>query len=235
MALTGAVLLAAIFATAQTEDAFEKYSEGVKAYYAADYGAALTFYNQALQLQPGMVPALLNRGLVKMKLDSLPGAREDFARITTLDTNFVEAWYYLGKLKMDAKQYDSAYVFFQRALRIADTHAKSLKQTGIYFYYRKKYKEAVAAYSKIVESGTADDDVYYLRALALKQQDKYADAVSDHSVALERNPANTQALSERADCYLKMNELEKACADFRQLEKLGVADAPQNIARYCHP
>lgn len=227
-------LVTTLFANAQTEDAFEKYSEGVKAYYAGDYVAALGFYNEALQLQPTMVPALLNRGLVKMKLDSLPSAQQDFSMITLLDSNFVDAWYYLGKLKMDGKQYDSALVYFQRALRITDTHTKSLKQVGIYYYYRKKYKDAVAAYSKIVDNGTADDDVYYLRALAYKQQSRYAEAVSDQSVAIQRNNTNTQALSERADCYVKMNELEKACVDFRQLEKLGVADAIENIAKYCN-
>lgn len=231
--LLSAFFLLLTAAKAQTEDAFEKYSEGVKAFYAGEYETSLKYYNEALQQKPGMIPALLNRGLVYVKLDNHAAAQQDFRQITVLDSNFVDAWYYYGKSLMDLKQYDSAALYFQRALRITETHARSLKQLGIYYYYRKKYKEAIACYSKIIDSDTADDDVYYLRALAYKQLSRYAEAVNDQTMVIERNRSNTQALSERADCYLKMNELEKACSDFRQLEKLGDAEAAENITKYC--
>lgn len=219
--------------SAQTENAFEIYGEGVRAFYAQDFPTALAKYNEALLLKPNTVGYLYNRGLTLLKLNNLKPAKEDFLKITTLDSSYLDAYYQLGKLQMDEKQFDSAFAYFRKALLISPNHVKSLEEMGLLFYYKRKNKEAIDIYTKVIELEPEDEQAYYKRGLVKINTADFEGAIKDFSKTYELNPKNTLALEQRANAYQKANNLENACKDWHELLLKSNPRAKENIYQYC--
>jgi small glutamine-rich tetratricopeptide repeat-containing protein alpha len=106
-------LLWPLLSTAQSGDAPSIYGEGVRAYYAEDYQTALIKYSEAIRLKPKTLGYIYNRGLAYLKLNDKLAAGKDFVRVTEIDSYYVDAWYQLGMIQMDARKYDSASVLFE--------------------------------------------------------------------------------------------------------------------------
>ncbi len=74
---------------------------------------------------------------------------------------------------------------------------------------------------------------YYDEGIKYKDQKKYSEAIADFTRAYELNPSNTLALEQRATAYLRNNELDKACVDWKVLFQHNNARAQENLKKYC--
>jgi|GEM_PF-3060201 len=222
-----------IMISAQTESAADLYGAGVRAYYAGDYQTALTKYSAALAMKPNTVGYLYSRGLTYRKLDRDSLAERDFRLLNKLEPKYLDAWYQLGMLQMDRRQYDSAYYTFSAALRISPEDIKSLHEVGLIEYYRHKYPDAIATYNKIIAIKPDDDQAYYKRGLAKFNEDEFQDAALDFTESYRINPENTLALEQRALSYLRNNDLDHACQDWNILLKKGNTRVAADLNTYC--
>lgn len=230
--LSGIILLPLLLA-AQDKDASALYGEGVRAYYDGDYFTAIIKYTDALRQKPNTVGYLYNRGLAYLKTNNSPAAATDFHQVLVLDSSYLDAWYELGSIEMDAKKYDSANVYFKHALQISAADVRSLHQLAVICYYKRNNKAAIEIYNKILSIDPKDEQALYKRGLAKANASDFSGSIRDFNILLGLNPRHTQALEERASSYMRINDLDDACRDFQKLMELGNPRAKENIMKYC--
>jgi tetratricopeptide (TPR) repeat protein len=79
---------------------------------------ALVHYNEALLLKPGLVPALMNRGMLYLSLGNAKSAYEDFHKATLLRREMPEAYSWMALSQLLRNEPDSANVSAEKALRL---------------------------------------------------------------------------------------------------------------------
>jgi tetratricopeptide (TPR) repeat protein len=93
---------------------------------------------------------------------------------------------------------------------------------------RTGFKESYGVYS--YGEFFTNDLIYGLAEFRAK---KFPKAVSYFDLCLENNPNNFEALYQRGLCYIEMNEIEKACEDWKRVKELKSVRANQEIRKHC--
>ncbi len=89
----------------------------------ADTALSMALYREALTLDPGLVPALINLGNLHYAEGHLPEAHALYDRAVVLDSDAFEAWFNLGNVHHDLGRCEEAVACYQRALAIAPEYA----------------------------------------------------------------------------------------------------------------
>ena len=103
----------------------------------ARHSAAATWYRKALEIDPYLVPALINLANIHYGKDELAEAQALYERAIGLDPDFFEAHFNLGNIYHDLGRFQEAATCYRTALRLngqyADAHfylAITLEKTG---------------------------------------------------------------------------------------------------------
>jgi tetratricopeptide (TPR) repeat protein len=101
------------------------------------HGAAATWYRKALEIDPYLVPALINLANIHYGKDELAEAQALYERAIGLDPDFFEAHFNLGNIYHDLGRFKEAAACYRTALGLneqyADAHfylAITLEKTG---------------------------------------------------------------------------------------------------------
>ena len=101
------------------------------------HNAAATWYRKALEIDPYLVPALINLANIHYGKDELAEAQALYERAIGLDPDFFEAHFNLGNIYHDLGRFQEATVCYRTALRLngsyPDAHfylAITLEKTG---------------------------------------------------------------------------------------------------------
>jgi tetratricopeptide (TPR) repeat protein len=101
------------------------------------HSAAATWYRKALEIDPYLVPALINLANIHYGKDELAEAQALYERAIALDPDFFEAHFNLGNIYHDLGRFNEAAQCYRRALGLntqyADAHfylAITLEKTG---------------------------------------------------------------------------------------------------------
>ena len=101
------------------------------------HNAAATWYRKALEIDPYLVPALINLANIHYGKDELAEAQALYERAISLDSDFFEAHFNLGNIYHDLGRFNEAASCYRTALRLngqyADAHfylAITLEKTG---------------------------------------------------------------------------------------------------------
>jgi len=130
--------------------------------------SAITYFNKAIQLKPDfiVVSRNLNRALL-MKEQKVVGADDlEFKEVYDKANSF------LGK-----ERYPEAIVYYQKALRIIPSYAKSHNNIGIAFIRLGRYKEAIHHLSKAIEIDPNFFEAYPNLGIVLNQQGQYNETI----------------------------------------------------------
>jgi tetratricopeptide (TPR) repeat protein len=103
----------------------------------ANFEEALAGYRRALEIDPYMVPALINLANIHYARDEIAEAQALYERAIALDADVFEAHFNLGNIFHDLGRYEKAQTCYRQALALnptyADTHfylAVTLEKSG---------------------------------------------------------------------------------------------------------
>src|SRR5690606_16688939 len=117
-----------LFAQESKVDYFEKAIESVN---KKDFAGAIYYYDKVISEQPGLVAAYYNRGNLKLHLQNLPGAKEDFSKCLQLDSNHVKSYVAMGNVFFTQQNYNQSIVYYKKALYKQADMAKAHNNLGI--------------------------------------------------------------------------------------------------------
>lgn len=186
-----AVALLAIIIAGCLSPAQQKTAQGDAYLRENSWDNALTMYSQAASIDPA-----LNLD-IKVAQAYAGKGNEAFAK-----KDYAVAAYYYGK----AKGHDSA-------VDIGDLYGEALYESGKLDISRRKYTEAVTAFSAAIDAGYDNEYVRLSRAEAYAALGLFTSAIGDASLCLDINANSAKALGIRGYGYLKTGEYRKALAD----------------------
>lgn len=152
-------------------------------------------------------------------------AFKEFKKAISLKEDYSEAHNYLGTLYMEIEQWDQAIKEFDRALDniLYDTPAMPLFNAGLAYYFKKDYKNALIKYQGALQK----EPTTYLRPQIEKNigiiyfdQNNIHEAIEHFEKSVKLNSSLYDAHFLLGECYLKIQDTEKARKTFQAVIKL---------------
>lgn len=158
-------------------------------------------------------------------------AIEHFKKAISLKEDYSEAHNYLGTLYSDMALWDRAIEEFDKALDnpIYDTPSKALYNAGWAYYAKKDYKTALIKYQDALRI----EPMTYLRpqiekniGLIFYDKNNIYEAIEHFEKSTKLNPSLYDAQFMLGECYLKINNPEKARLAFDSVIQLSPQSSP---------
>jgi stress-induced-phosphoprotein 1 len=205
-------------------------AEGSAAYKEKNFAVAIEKYNQAYEMYPKDISPLTNIAACMFEQDDYDGCIQQCMEAITKGRELMADFSLIAK----------AWV------RIGNTHMRLAARAQGFAAKEPQYKDAIEAYAKsLLEHYTVDafdrqkkakallkkhHDADYQdpeKALAAKEKGnehfkklEFVEALRCYEEAIARDPSNHLYLSNRATCYIKMNEMSLAEADLDKCIKM---------------
>jgi len=194
--------------------------------------------NKALTLEPKRDDLHAQMAQVLMDLERPEEALQEAQTALTLNKNNVEALNAAGMIYMYYRnELGEATEYFSRAVRADPRRWESYVNLGLAFYQmeswyraRQEFRNALARIPKATIANTAEQQayLYYLIARTYHATGMYAQEIEALNEALNRQPANVEALRQLARAYEAQQKYRAAEQTLRQALK--ASSGPQEDA-----
>lgn len=119
---------------------------------------AVTYYQNALSINPNSVEALYHLGYFLQTQMDTTGASQAYEAIRSIEPNNTDALYNLGYIEFELKNNtDKALAYFQEILKIRRSHSKALYMVGLCYETLGELTKAESYYKESSTSNPAFD------------------------------------------------------------------------------
>jgi len=188
---------------------------------------ALHDIDQAITLNPRVAAQFGYRGYLRGQTRKYPGALEDFGAAIKLDPANPQWWINRGLIQFYLRRYPEARADYDEALSLQPDSTRALIFRGVVNAQLKRPKAAEADYGAAIKSQPRGWSAYSHRALLYRGTRRYAESAQDFRTALTRCPKGSRAkiYYNRGQLWIDVKLFDKAINDFRQADKLGIAES----------
>jgi len=158
-----------------------------------DYKGAITFFDQAIELDENFSDAYYARGKAKAMLERYDEALVDFNKAIELNPSDTLAFNDRGNVKDDLGLIDEALDDYNKAISLDPKYAESYSNRGLNRLFHGKYIEGLTDFNKAIELDPKFIFGYYNRGLNFIILHRYDDAIKDFKKCLEMDPNYTEA------------------------------------------
>jgi tetratricopeptide (TPR) repeat protein len=198
--------------------ATELYIFAQEEYYKDRYSSAIEYLNRVIAKEPNFLEAHLLKGHAYYFDKKYQLATRSYSQAIALQPRSVEAYFWQGRAEYSLYKYTEALVNFEKAAELKPDSSDAQLWAGHSEYGLGRYEKAIDRYQQAIELKSSEEDGYYWQGRAYAQLKFNGLALTQYSRAIAINPAS-DALSYRADLYLKEERHEEAIADYTQLIK----------------
>jgi tetratricopeptide (TPR) repeat protein len=156
---------------------------------------AISYFRQALQIEPdfarahcGLGIALLSRDKAPTKQDRSDEATGHYRRALQIKPDYTEAHSGLGSVLTAQDRFDEAISHYRRALQIEPDQIYAQCGWGIALHSQGKLDEAVSHYRRALEIDPGHAEAHGSLACALTEQGRLDEAISHYRQALRTKP-----------------------------------------------
>lgn len=200
-----------------TDDRLLKYSYLYRAFsYSGlgEYEKAIADLDKAIELDPTDLASYTDRGKVKIKLNDLQSAKNDFEFILTIDSIGEQgeaALYYLGDIAYQLGQYEESITYYDKLIILAP-------------------KDYEAFFNRAVDKGLIMDFegaiLDYSHAIKIKPD--YSEAYANRGVV------KINMLTAKGNIHPTLEQTEDGCTDLLKAKKMGDQTVEDLILIYCN-
>jgi tetratricopeptide (TPR) repeat protein len=125
------------------QEAAETYfKRGTDSSQKGDYQRAVSYYNQAIDINPGFVVAYLNRGYSYSRMGEFEKAIADYSKAIELNPRYKIAYNNRGFAYRRMGEYDQAILDYTKAIEIDPRYASAYYNRGHTYHYKGEYEKA---------------------------------------------------------------------------------------------
>ena len=213
-----------------------------------DYGQAITYYDQAIELDPDYADAYFYQGLAYSNLGDHKQAIADYTKAIELDPNYAKAYNNRGVAYYYQGDYEQAIADYSKAIELDPDYAEAYNNRGVAHRKLGNYEQGIADYNKAIELDPNYVEAYASRGYAYYGLSDYEQAIADYTNAIELDPHYVEAYTSRGYAYYGLSDYEQAIADYTNAIELdphyveaytsrgyayyGLSDYEQAIADY---
>ncbi len=202
------------------------YVSRAKAFIDRDLRAdALRDYDKAIALDPDNVYAWANRGMTRVQVGDLAGAKADLAKADSIDPDFILTAIARGMLARRERRWGDAVKAYTRALALEPDNGFAAEQRATSYAMMGDQQSALTALTEWVTRKPDDATRYVTRGNAYMNAARYDEAIADFDRAQKLEPDNVWAVANRGMARLWKSDAAGATKD---LDAAAVID-PRNV------
>lgn len=178
-----------------------------------NYTKGLTYLNKSIEIDSSYAGAYLNRGVCYLNMKQLNLAKKDLLYALAIDSNLYTVYYNLALIENYQKQYQKSNILINQFLKynqskigyqlVAENHI-SLKD----------YENTIVACNQCLQIDKEHLNCYYLKGVALMEQQKFLDAKQCFDDILKLNSNYLEAYLNRGVCLMNLGDFKKSINDF---------------------
>jgi tetratricopeptide (TPR) repeat protein len=177
---------------------------------------------------------LFKRGLELIEAKSFPEAIDYLTRAYGEEPANSRILFNRGYAYFNLKDYDKALADFNSSLTINPSDTMVVLYSGLTKYFKNDYKGAEQDYTKAINLNKRFSIAYYNRGLVRGEKlGNFKGSIDDFTQAIILKPDYPSAYFNRGNAYFYSNNLNNACMDWIQANRMGVAAAEDRINKYC--
>ncbi|MGA1226742.1 MAG: hypothetical protein ACO3VF_05785 [Tamlana sp.] len=194
-------------------DADTYYNRGNSRYSLKDFTGAKEDYAKAYMLDKNFLDALYSLACVKLDLEAYEDAIKDFSNIIKVAPDWSKAYTLRAAAYKVLEKYQSALEDYNIAILI-DPSVETYYNRGVFFMDIKYYNEANSDFTKVLRTDKNNAYSYFYRGASNLFLGKFLNAIDDFKKALEFDAMDFDAYLGLAMAYNRVNDVEKAKANF---------------------
>jgi tetratricopeptide (TPR) repeat protein len=207
----------------------ETYSKlGFAFFGAGDWESADESFSRCLELSPGRVDILLNRGLLRCNTGSYIGAAADFNQVIALDPDNHEAYYQRGSMRCSTGALEEGIQDLTIAIGLDPTDNRCYVCRANSYANQGHLDLAMADLLKARELAPEDSEAMLTLGWVFFLGESYDDAIAMYDEALSRGSEEYDPYFMRGCCYAAQGRLEEALQDYNAAIEL----EPEELTGY---
>ncbi|GBO54838.1 hypothetical protein APA_2889 [Pseudanabaena sp. lw0831] len=148
---------------------------------------AINLYNQAIELNPSLLPALFWRGSVLDDLGRYDEAIGSYDTALEVEPENAQVWYFRGIALYNSSKVEEAMSSYDKALQINPNYHKVWYCRGNILDSLEKYEEAILCYDKALTIEPNDSESWRSRGNSLLNLEMYEEAINSYTQAVKHN------------------------------------------------
>ena len=189
------------------------------------YKEAIVFLDKAIEKQPDLKPALLNRGADKSALNDYSGAIKDYELILKYDSDNTLALMNIGNNYKRLKDYKKSVEFYTEALKSKG----AIKSDSIYLEINFPNE-----WDKESDYYVRKHEIEFERGISYVYLKEYSNGIKDLEQAIKYNYELPDALSWTGQAYYELNDTLNAKKFLSQASEYGIIDAKELLEKIKH-
>ncbi|HSV43453.1 MAG TPA: tetratricopeptide repeat protein [Candidatus Bathyarchaeia archaeon] len=169
-------------------DARAYHNLGYHYFSAGNDGAALKYFNRALELNPNHFLALNNRGMIYRKKGHYNKAIQDYTIAIAIRPNFHKVYLNRANIYRQIRQYDRALADYSRAIELRPEYALAYFNRGKLYEDLQRYKDALRDYDDALSLKPDWADVYNNRGVVYIESGQVAKSIPEFEKAIALRP-----------------------------------------------
>lgn len=179
---------------------------------------ALTLYDRAIKLDPGQSDPYFSKGVLLVNLKRLEEAERAFEQGIEKAKDSPVGYYYLGRIEVEAKQFDRAISHFERAISINPTFEPAYTALASLYEGKQERSKAIAIYRRYLQAVNPHSKETRQHLIRLYLHEKsYQEALGELEALLKEDPEDLDAQLRAGLIYGEMKNYPRA---IEQLTKI---------------
>jgi len=173
-------------------------------------------YSSILNVQPHNAEEYYYRAYFNIRSGKIEAAISDYTRAISLNPNYIDAYHgRAGLLEVELEDLDGAISDYNSIIELNPRHFYAHVVRAMIRDKIGQVVEAQLDYDRAIKIDPALG--YYYRAKMRSQQQDIDGAISDYTNSIQANPHDVEVYYLRSCLWLKLNELDRAIADYDRM------------------
>lgn len=179
---------------------------------------ALALYDRAIELNPATSEPYFSKGVLLVNLKRLEEAERAFQQGNERAKDSPIGYYYLGRIGVEAKQFDRAVAGFERAIAINPSFEPAYIALAGVYESRQERDKAVAVYRRYLQAVNSHSKDVRQHIIRLYINDKlYREALAELEDMLARDPDDLDAQLRIGLIYGELKDYPKAVEQLKKI------------------
>ena len=213
------------------QSAYTEFFKGLTGQDRGEYDKAIEHYTEALNLNPQLVTAYLNRGNAYDSKRDYNRAINNFNKVIEMSPDLAEAYNNRGNTYKNKGDYDRAIDDFSKTIALNPDDANAYNNRGNVHNRKGDYECAIVDYTQAITLNPNHAAAYLNRGNAYNYKRDFELAISDYTQAIQLEPNDANGYNNRGAAYNRKGDYDRAIVDCTQVIQFNPNDANAYLNR----
>jgi tetratricopeptide (TPR) repeat protein len=192
----------------------------------------LSLFTDNSEKNPQSSQAQFVLGEKQYESGDINGSLVSYTRSIELDSTVGPVYFWRGNAYGHLENYQAAITDYLKAAQLKPGYLEAYNNIGTLYMKQNDYANAIIYFSKCMALKPSEF-LYQNRATSYFYLKKYKEAIDDYTMSLQINSSLSDAYFNRGVCYLYLQQIDLACADWKKASAMGYEKAAELMGKYC--